>query len=109
MVREQTLKHRGCQNPACCFVRVKPVASPCSSPGAMDSPGGSSRGLGSMAMGWRIKCCGHWVLWARWAHGWRLGTPDAVVWVGGSAWLYLPSLASLCQVTSLALSPSMIF
>lgn len=75
-----------------------------------------------MAMGWRLKYCGHWVLWARWAHGWLLlAVLSAGGWdlsaplmlLRGSAWsrpwLCVPSPVSLCQVTSLALSPSVIF
>lgn len=70
MVREQSLKHRDCQNPAHCWVRVKPLASPCSSPDALTALGAAAGWVGPVATGWRLKYCGHWVLWALWAHGW---------------------------------------
>lgn len=55
MVREQTLKHRDCQNPVYYCMRVKPVESSCSNPGATDSSGGSSRGGGLHGCGMEIK------------------------------------------------------
>lgn len=121
MVREQTLKHRDCQNPVYYCMRVKPVASPCSNPSATDSPGGAAGGVGwtEIKILWALGVMGtvgSWLAASGSALGWRLGsvgTPDAAAWVGDSAWsrpwLYLPSPASLCQVTSLALPPSMIF
>lgn len=44
-----------------------------------------------MAVGWRLKYCEHWVLWARWAHGWLL---LAVCLAGG--WDLSAPLMLLC-------------